>query len=127
LTLLFGYNSAGKSALLRVLPLIRDTLRTGGDPIDFSSSAARGASFAELNCRLAGAPVIVFELASAAASMRYEIRDLSPRERRQVIERVTRRDAACEQVLEWTTEGDRYEVHREGAAPMICDVRFDGL
>lgn len=127
LTLLFGYNSAGKSALLRVLPLIRDTLRTGGEPIDFRSDAARGASFSELNCRLSGTPVIAFELADEVAAMRYEIRDLSPRERRQVIERVIRSEAGSEEEFEWTTEGSRYERRRDGRAAGFGEIYFNGL
>ncbi|MBK3434390.1 AAA family ATPase [Pseudomonas sp. CCI1.1] len=33
LTLFFGWNSGGKSALLRFLPLVAESLRTGGSPI----------------------------------------------------------------------------------------------
>ena len=38
LTLLFGYNNAGKSALARVLPLLRDSARLRrGAPLDLES------------------------------------------------------------------------------------------
>jgi predicted ATPase len=49
LTLLFGYNSAGKSALLRGLPLIAASLRTQERaPIALVCPAARQASFSDL-------------------------------------------------------------------------------
>src|ERR1039458_471344 len=49
LTLLFGYNSAGKSALLRGLPLIAASLRTQERaPMALVCPAARQASFSDL-------------------------------------------------------------------------------
>lgn len=53
LTILFGHNSAGKSALIRALPLVAAS--TGGSrqaPLALDSAAARGASFDELKTRL---------------------------------------------------------------------------
>ncbi len=52
LTLVFGQNNSGKSALLRLLPLLADSAsdRSRG-PLDLSSRAVRGASFAELHSR----------------------------------------------------------------------------
>jgi energy-coupling factor transporter ATP-binding protein EcfA2 len=48
LTLLYGFNQAGKSTLLRVLALIADSLQPGAGPIDMQSPALRGATFKEL-------------------------------------------------------------------------------
>lgn len=49
LTLLFGKNNAGKSALLRVLPIVGDSLFSKGmTPIDMGSPAVRGARFQDL-------------------------------------------------------------------------------
>jgi predicted ATPase len=49
LTLLFGYNSAGKSALLRGLPLIAASLRTQERaPVKLTCPAARQANFSDL-------------------------------------------------------------------------------
>jgi predicted ATPase len=49
LTLLFGYNNSGKSALLRVLPLLADSVGTPrGAPLNLDSAAVRGASFRDL-------------------------------------------------------------------------------
>ena len=44
LTLFFGYNSAGKSALIRALPLLRDSTRSDLlGPLDLDSETVRGA------------------------------------------------------------------------------------
>ncbi|WP_437573408.1 AAA family ATPase [Sorangium sp. So ce887] len=49
LTLLYGRNSAGKSALLRALPLIGDSVAEGASsPLDLSGDAGRGSSFHDL-------------------------------------------------------------------------------
>lgn len=58
LTLLFGYNNAGKSALARVLPLLRDSVkgsgRNDGLPLNLESATVRGAEFSELRSRQTG-------------------------------------------------------------------------
>lgn len=48
LTLLYGFNQAGKSTLLRLLALIADSLQPGAGPLDLQSPSLRGASFKEL-------------------------------------------------------------------------------
>lgn len=48
LTLLYGFNQAGKSTLLRLLGLIGDSLHPGAGPLALHSPAVRGASFKEL-------------------------------------------------------------------------------
>lgn len=48
LTLLYGFNQAGKSTLLRVLALLADSLQPGAGPLDLQSPALRGATFKEL-------------------------------------------------------------------------------
>lgn len=48
LTLLYGYNQAGKSTLLRLLVLLADSLAPGAGPLDLRSPALRGATFKEL-------------------------------------------------------------------------------
>ncbi|HYO59335.1 AAA family ATPase [Archangium sp.] len=64
LTLLFGYNNSGKSALLRALPLLADSVGTPrGAPLNLDSSAVRGASFRDLCCQLSPRRLIDFALA----------------------------------------------------------------
>lgn len=48
LTLLYGFNQAGKSTLLRLLALLADSLQAGAGPLDLQSPALRGATFKEL-------------------------------------------------------------------------------
>lgn len=55
LTLLFGYNNAGKSALIRALALIADSARPGARGVlDLSSEAARECDFDDLRSQLSG-------------------------------------------------------------------------
>lgn len=49
ITMLFGINNAGKSALLRMLPILSDSLApTAPGPLDLEGPAARGSSFQDL-------------------------------------------------------------------------------
>jgi len=48
LTMLYGRNQAGKSTLLRLLPLVADCLQPGVPALDLQSPALRGATFKEL-------------------------------------------------------------------------------
>ncbi|MHC2334939.1 hypothetical protein [Bradyrhizobium sp. USDA 4454] len=64
LTLLYGFNSVGKSALLRALPLIAaSSTGLSSIPIDLEAPIARGASFANLLARHQESPTLSFELA----------------------------------------------------------------
>lgn len=63
LTLLFGYNNAGKSALLRWLPLLADSA-TGKYPglLALNSEPARNAAFEDLCSRQSENPILRFSL-----------------------------------------------------------------
>ncbi|MGB5686743.1 MAG: ATP-binding protein [Candidatus Electrothrix sp.] len=50
LTLLYGFNQAGKSSLLRLLPFLADSNQLGAGPLDLSSPAFGGATLKELGC-----------------------------------------------------------------------------
>ena len=51
LTLLFGCNNAGKSALLRALPLLSASARSRGQQaLDLTSPATKHANFDEIRC-----------------------------------------------------------------------------
>lgn len=69
LTLVFGRNSAGKSALLRALPLLAASFEANRvlNPLALESEAARGASFRDLLCR-AGSPQLWMELGLSFAT-----------------------------------------------------------
>ena len=126
LTLIFGYNSAGKSALLRLLPLVRDTMREHREPIFMGSQVLRQASFTDLHCRLSPTPVIALEFASDTAEARYEIRYL-PDQRRQVVERVTMLRDGVKEFLEWTSQGAMYDRWIDGESHTQFEVLFEGL
>lgn len=52
LTLFFGHNSAGKSALLRAIPLLAESARdTAGPPLALRSPVARGGGFSDIRSR----------------------------------------------------------------------------
>lgn len=51
LTLLFGWNSGGKSALLRFLPLLSESIAAHGPPIWLGGNVGRGASWSDLVCK----------------------------------------------------------------------------
>lgn len=96
LTLLFGYNSAGKSALLRGVPLIGASLRTQERaPVALVCPAARQASFSDLlphpalsASRWLGISLrfqLRFAAAVEAGSITWRVRDL-PDLKQQVVE-----------------------------------------
>jgi predicted ATPase len=50
LTLFFGWNNSGKSALLRALPIIADSVRSDSiTPLNLAGRAARDASFRDVS------------------------------------------------------------------------------
>jgi hypothetical protein len=51
LTLFFGWNSSGKSALIRFLPLLAESVRVSGPPIWLSGDIGRGTTWPELVCK----------------------------------------------------------------------------
>ncbi len=91
ITLLFGYNSAGKSAILRSLPLLAASSRTGSSgPINLQHASARGATFRDLTSKYTDSDVIHFAIEWSKgyiSKLEYFVRDL-PDQRRQVVERL---------------------------------------
>ncbi len=93
LTLLFGYNSAGKSSILRLLPILAASSGPGqSGPIALDSIAARGSSFKDLLSRQSSSPELKIGLSwtsetTSAFEISYSIRDLADREV-QVVEKV---------------------------------------
>lgn len=138
LTLLFGYNSAGKSALLRALPLLRDsTLGTQSEPLALLSPAARGASFADIRSRFSSSPALSFELKwnkGEIGAVEYIIRDL-PDLRRQIIEKLVVFGLGNDRQLiaEWIPQerkgnvSTRYKISNDFRNDLEADIRFRGL
>jgi predicted ATPase len=89
LTLLFGYNNSGKSALARVLPLLRDSVQDRrGLPLNLESKTVRGGEFSDLRSRQTGKRQIDLVLeweGEGVQRMRLVLQDL-PERRQHVIE-----------------------------------------
>jgi AAA ATPase domain len=86
LTLLFGYNSAGKSAVMRLLPLLAASVTSANGPsLALDSEAARGASFRDLLSRLSSSPTLELALdwvgiGGSELALQLAIRDLPDRQ-----------------------------------------------
>lgn len=133
LTILFGYNSSGKSALLRFLPLLSDSIGYAGlGPLDLSSEAIRGASFRELAHN--GSAGFSFGLSwrqGFTADFRFDLREL-PDRRRHVVERMLARGMGGELTLELdlergTDDLSRYVPTIDGKTFPGARISFNGL
>lgn len=51
ITLIFGWNSGGKSALVRFLPLLSESIENQGAPIWLSGEVGRQATWDEIVCK----------------------------------------------------------------------------
>ncbi len=105
LTLLFGPNNAGKSALLRVLPLIADSiLDAGRSPLKLGA-ANRGGGFEDLVSRIHPGRGLDLDLAWQTGSFGAKIRHLPDLYRQLVTElRIARGNQAVE--AQWIPEED---------------------
>lgn len=76
LTLLFGYNNSGKSALVRALPLLADSMRPDATaPLYLKSDAVRDGGFGDLVSKLGDASTLRFALEHnrGELSVEYEV------------------------------------------------------
>lgn len=143
LTLLFGYNSSGKSALLRGLVLLSDSLSGRlGAPLSLDSPAARGGGFADLmthhglsSPRELGIGLAFREPGADETAIEWSLRDL-PDRRRQVVEQLTVVREPDVQVLDavWSAEDSgaddlskQYDVSVRGGPPFRMELCFEGL
>ena len=138
LTLLFGYNSAGKSALLRFLPLAAaSTSPDQTTPLALGTPASRGASFRDLLPRQGSSPTLKlaleWEQAEARLGVDLTVRDI-PERQLQVIERLRIESGALELSATWIAdEGSLARRTREYDAELSGDrigpipLGFDGV
>ena len=130
LTLLYGDNNVGKSALLRLLPILYDacatTQRTPG--LDMSSAALRGATLKELRTHDALAPEgqLTLELTSQTdQGLLRAIYVLSSQDR--PLSKLTLKLLAHPEVtLRWL-EGEHPMLRLNDSQPTPCPIRFEGL
>jgi ABC-type molybdenum transport system ATPase subunit/photorepair protein PhrA len=126
LTLVFGYNATGKSALLRMLPLLRDTLKSESVGINMGLEAGRGGSFPQLMSRLTSSPTLAVELEEGDLHARYELLYLAD-QRRQALVSASRTQAGVTETVDWTTEDMRYELRSPGRSPREITLDVKGL
>lgn len=114
-TLLFGHNNVGKSALMRALPLISASVAGKNGPIDNSSPVLRGGKFADLVSRCGSSPTVEFELAwddtkGRVARLLLVLREIPSLHGRPVVlvEKLQASDARGSVILElgWVAEKD---------------------
>lgn len=140
LTLLFGYNSAGKSAALRLLPILAASTAKGAvAPMALDSEPARGASFRDILSRQSPGTTLALTLrfseGQGPLSISYVIRDL-PERQVQVVERirVTAASEGAPHEALWDPQhpdpGERsptYEFRTGGALAGAWQMTVEGL
>jgi hypothetical protein len=141
LTLLFGYNSAGKSAAIRLLPILAASAsRAAAATLALDAEAARGASFRDILSRQSAGTTLAVGLRFAelqdTLKVEYVIRDL-PERQVQIVERLQIESSAPADVpIEalWDTQladsGSRMQTYdfRSGELAVgRLPMRIDGL
>ena len=139
LTLLFGYNGAGKSSLLRTLPLLAaSTSPASAGPLALSSEAARGATFVDLHSQFDKSSYVRFGLEWDDDENRIRQVDLSlydvVERREQVVERIRAFTGAGAPQLEalWAMDAPpapwpTYSVKVPEAQPCNLGLEFLGI
>jgi len=139
LTLLFGYNSAGKSALLRWLPIVAASADIDATPaLALDADAARGSSFDDMLSRYSGSEKLSLGLrwddATTGGALELSMRLLwDAGQRQQVVEqlRVVRSTPPERHELDatWSLDAERrrYAVELDGQPPVEDELAFHGL
>jgi predicted ATPase len=136
LTLLFGYNNSGKSALLRALPLIADSLSgRSSTPIDMESPALRESSFSELLSRKSQVRLeIELSLADASANnyhLNWTILDM-PELKTHIISQFSAIKNGIQAIeAQWsdksTLSSSKYDIQYLNSPSSEQEVEFNGL
>lgn len=80
ITLLFGHNSVGKSAALRLLPVLAESVLSGSSNsysptvLNYGAAALRGAGFSEIANRSVKTPAMTFKLEWEASGYHFTLR-----------------------------------------------------
>lgn len=134
-TLFFGYNSAGKSAGLRFLKLLSDSVNSSGSsPLNLRSEVMRGADFSSLLSKHSSSPRLHLSLDFGEVSASYTILTL-PERRQQVVEEliIQRTQDAKPSVFEWLPDENQDEqktkTYKYTCAEEYSEITlaFDGL
>lgn len=136
ITLLFGYNSAGKSAALRFLKLLADSA-TGDSlsPINLGSVATRGSDFKGLLSKYTSSPRVSFGLNFDDLHVDFSVLNI-PERKTHIIQRleVKLSESTKSLVLDWNPYSRDFEEATGSYAALLGDdeitdehVSFDGL
>lgn len=138
LTLLFGYNSAGKSALVRFLPIVAASSSVDQTtPIALDTPAVRGASFRDILSRHGASPTMHMALTWADHEHRLavdvDVRDV-PERQLQVVERLRVVEPTSQLEAVWNASPSsvasrtrEYDVTHTGGVPGTVAIPFRGL
>ncbi|MFO0590239.1 MAG: AAA family ATPase [Polyangiaceae bacterium] len=133
LTLLFGYNSAGKSALLRALPFLAASVGGGKvGPLALDAEAARQATYKDVASRFASRNELAFVLTwddDAHPVHEIEIR-LREEDKAHLVSEFVARDAGGAQILKLVDvpgERGRYTAMMPGGKPSTMTIPFRDL
>lgn len=127
-TLLYGQNNSGKSALLRLLPLLSASVaENASGPLELNTDAAAGAGFRDLTWN--GERVCHIKLEWSGLSARYTFRFKLMTEPSPVEIEVLELTVGNKASLVFVAEGERYLVgpHRELALTPVIGWTFQGL
>ncbi len=143
LTLLFGYNNSGKSALLRALPLIADSLNGHSPtPLALDSLAVRGSYFSDLLSRITGTQEFDLELSlddSEIHRLKWTFNDVSTLRTHLISSFRALNSNGIEQILigQWNIEfpmngklSDKYDVElteNNQTTTYQNELKFEGL
>lgn len=133
LTLLFGYNSAGKSSLLRALPLLAAS--TGGavfGPLALDAEVARKAAYGDIRSRLTKRNDLVLGVAWDDDAQPVREIEMHFREegKLHILGELIARNAAGKLLLKMTDEPDkpgRYQVEGPDGITGQHDIALDGI
>jgi predicted ATPase len=126
LTLLFSYNNSGKSALLRALPFIMDSLKgQSRTPLALDSPAIRGSHVSDLLSQISGTQEFDIELSIFEYDLKWTIRDL-PKLRTHVVSRYLINERINVQWLAESKQKNKYLVQIDDVS-IESDLSFHGL
>lgn len=132
LTLVYGRNAAGKSALVRALPIISGALQgRGPEPLDFSVPALRGSSYRELTSHFSASGEL--ELGCGwrnthheRESLQVKLKGMGPQLDRQIIDRWALR-GGTDAVYSFNWDEGAYELEHDGQGLEKQNVDFLGI
>lgn len=136
ITLLFGHNSVGKSAALRLLTVLAESVRPGRSnsysptTLNYGAAALRGATFSEITNRSVKTTAMTFKLEWEASGYQFTLRqeqEANPTTRQEYVsefEMWVGKDRLKATILD--PETDLYELSSVGDAGP-ANISFDGI